>query len=96
MDVLNEQQLASVVVNPALDRLKTEIIPAIQAAARAELDHAMLQASNIISAALQGAQATEDKAAHDVVAILAGFDGWTATITIPPITIRLGAPKGAA
>jgi hypothetical protein len=34
MDVLNEKEIASVVVNPAIDRLKAEIIPALRLVTR--------------------------------------------------------------
>jgi hypothetical protein len=53
-------------IDPMLDRLKAEIIPALQAGIRAEVNNLMLQQTNLISAAILGVEATEDKAAHDI------------------------------
>lgn len=93
MNAIDNEKLSSVNINPALDRLKNEIIPTLQAAMRSELNNGILQLSNVVQGALLAVQATEDKAAADVRGLLAGLDGWTLDITIPPITIRLTTPK---
>lgn len=41
MDVIDEGKLTAAVVNPALDRLKTEIVPALQAAVDASVAKAI-------------------------------------------------------
>ena len=93
MDVLNEAEIARLIVAPALDKIRTETIPALQAAVREELNNAVVQLSNVLNGALLAVQGTEDKAAHDVAALVAGLAGWTLDISIPPIMIRLSAPK---
>ena len=59
-----------------------------------QINGAMVQLSNLLSAALLGLQATEGRAAADLKELRDSCDGWTATITIPPITIRLTKPRG--
>lgn len=85
--------LDATLADPLVNRVRDELIPALQTAVAVSVDRAAAQLSNIVAAALQGIQATEDKAATDVRGLLAGLDGWTLEITVPPITIRLTAPK---
>lgn len=95
MDILNTQAIDSNVIDPLLNRLKAEIIPALEGVIQRQANSGALQLSNIVQGTLLGIQATEDKAAADVRGLLAGLDGWTLDITIPPITLRLSAPKVA-
>lgn len=74
LDILNAQgavnSIDSNVIDPLLDRLKGEIIPALEAVIQRRVDSAIEQASNVIRGALDGVQATEDKAAADIKPIL--------------------------
>ena len=56
----------------------------------ARLNAAMLPA---IAAAQKAADEIVDRASCEIDRTIAGLDGWTVTITIPPIVIRLNAPK---
>lgn len=96
MDVLNEQQIREQIIDPALTRLNNETLPATGAALSAVLTPAIAEISNVLNGVLQGLQATADKAVADLHTEIAALDGWTVEIgpiSIPPITIRLSAPK---
>ncbi len=95
MDVIDEGKLRDVLVNPMLDRIEKEVIPSL----KAQADAIVAEASTIINATLGVLQAIADKAGADLAGIIAGLDGWTLTvemppIEIPPVTIRLNEPKG--
>lgn len=95
MDVIDEKKLTELVVNPMLDRIEKEVIPQV----KAQADAILASASNVINGTLVGLQAITDKAGADLAGIIAGLDGWTLTvemppIAIPPVTIRLNGPKG--
>ena len=87
------KELSVDLINPALDKIRAETVPAIQAAVRAELNNAIGQVSNVLAGVILGIQGTEDKAAADVRTIITGLDGWKLQIDIPPITLRLSGPK---
>jgi hypothetical protein len=98
LDLLNTQAIDANVVDPALDRLKAEIIPELEAVIQRRIDSAIEEVSNVIKGILLGAQGIEDKTLADVQKLVAGLDGWTVSISLPPIqvgpvTIRLGKPK---
>lgn len=70
----------------AIDRLNKEL--------SANIDRAAVEFSNVINGTLLGVQGIVNSVPPKVAELLAAQDGWTATITIPPITIRLTKPKG--
>ena len=79
-----------------VDRAHVELDETVDRAAKeiGEQGTALIgQASNVIHGLLTGVQAVLDKAVTDLNATIAGLDGWTATITIQPITIRLDKPQ---
>lgn len=70
MDILNTQAIDSNVIDPLLNRLKAEIIPALEGVIQRQANSGALQLSNIVQGTLIGIQATEDKAAADIKPIL--------------------------
>jgi hypothetical protein len=97
MDFLNEKQIHDEIITPTLDRLQREILPALETMLADRVKAATDQLSNIVSGAVLGAQGVEDKTASDLRAIMASLDGWTLTVSMPPIsipaiTLRLTAP----
>jgi hypothetical protein len=96
MDVIDERKLSDVVVNPALDRIEKEVIPQM----KQQADAILAEVSNIINGTLAGLQSMTDAIWVNLAKSIAGLDGWTLTvemppIAIPPVTIRLNGPKGA-
>jgi hypothetical protein len=100
LDLLNTQAIDANVVDPMLDRLKAEIVPALEAVIQRRVDSAIEQASKTVHEALVGIQSIEDRAVSDAEGIIATLDGWTVDISLPPtqvgpVTIRLNKPKAA-
>lgn len=96
MDVLDEAKLqiaGKALIDHAQQALDAELAKA-QSAIASERNSAATVLSNLISAILLGTQAIEGRAAANLKELRDSCDGWTATITIPPITIRLTKPKG--
>jgi hypothetical protein len=60
---------------------------------KAATDYLQAASNTLLSSAVQSLQATVDKANVDLAATIAGLDGWTLEITIPPISIKLSRPK---
>jgi hypothetical protein len=79
-------------LKPAIDQVDTQTIPTLENAENAVVNNAVGQLNNIVAGALLALQATVSKATVDIQSMITGLDGWAATITIPPITIRLSAP----
>jgi hypothetical protein len=97
MDILNEQKLKDSLVDPALDRIEKEVIPEL----KAQADAILAEASNVLHGTLVGLQAMADAIWVNLAKSIAGLDGWTLTvemppIVIPPVTIRLRGPKTGA
>ncbi len=78
---------------PQIERVLDEAVADMNNRLAANIDRAVAQISNVVQGALLGAQAIADTASVDLGSLLAAQDGWTLTITIPPITIRLNKPK---
>jgi hypothetical protein len=89
MDLIDEQKVANVIINPALDRLEKEVIPQL----RDVLTEVVAKMSTVADTLVADVSVVELSAAADLRRLVAGFDGWTLTIQVPPITIRLNAPK---
>lgn len=94
MNVINEEQVAAVIVKPALDRLENSIIPALEAAIKRRVDEALHDASNLVMITMAGVQGVENGVMEDAKKLLVMLDGWTATIAIPVITVQLNGPAG--
>ncbi len=60
----------------ALGELDSQTLPQVQADVQADLNSAIAQLSNVIHGALVGIQATVDS-----------LNGWTVTVSLPPIQI---------
>ena len=93
MDVESQATIDEAIerLNAESARTGTALTAGFEAAGAALVDRAVTGISNVVSAALNSLAATENKAALDAQAITASLDGWT--LTIEPITIRLGKPK---
>jgi hypothetical protein len=78
---------------PQIERVLDEAVADMNNRLAANIDRAVGQISNVVQGALLGVQAIADKASVDLGVLLAAQDGWTLTISIPPITIRLNKPK---
>jgi hypothetical protein len=78
---------------PEIERLLDEAVADLNNRLAANIDRAVAQLSNVIHGTLLGVQGITSKLAVDAPDLLAAQDGWTVTITIPPITIRLNKPK---
>jgi hypothetical protein len=86
-DILGIEAIEYKVIDSLLDRLKAEIIPALEAVIKRRVDDAIEQVSNTIHGALVGAQGIEDKAAADIKMVIGALDGWMVVLD-PPIVIR--------
>jgi hypothetical protein len=97
------KDLSSEVVTPALDKVRTETIPALGSMINAELTAAIAQTSNVIQGAEIGLQATVDSALmklSPVIALATAFQPVAADIhallaklnagETVEITVRLG------
>lgn len=93
MNVIDEKRLTEEVVNPALDRLKAEIIPALDAALARNVGALTGSVRSAIDSGLAGLGTLLFQADGDVAKLLAGLDGWTLEVEVPKITIRLTGPK---
>lgn len=101
MDVLNEQALHDKVTDPAITRLNTETIPALQKALNDVLQPALTAVSTDLSNLGASLNADLQARFRDVESLVNSLDGWSLDIsippiTIPPITIRLSKPKEKA
>lgn len=99
---LDEQKVHSVIVDPALNRIQNDVVPAIGAMISKALGDGISQAGAIVHGAM-GDVATDigtiATAIAGVEATVKGLDGWTLTvdpILIPAITLRLSKPKEQA
>jgi hypothetical protein len=78
---------------PEIERLLDEAVADLNNRLAANIDRAVAQVSNVIHGTLLGMQGITSKLTTDLRDVLAEQDGWTVTITVPPITIRLNKPK---
>ncbi len=78
---------------PQIERLLDEVVADLNNRLAANIDRAVAQLSNVVHGTLVGIQGIGDKLISDAGQVFAAQDGWTLTIQIPPITIRLNKPK---
>ena len=70
LDPLNTKAIDANVVDPFLDRLKGEIIPALEAVVERRIDEAVTEISNTIHGTLVGVQAIADSTTAKLTPIL--------------------------
>ncbi len=91
-DVVNEQKLKDVVIDPALTRIETVTVPAIEAAGHrlvAQIEEALSrQVAGLIGGLVTAGARLLETADGDISKLLAGLDGWNLQISV-----RLTAPK---
>lgn len=106
LDVLDTKAITENVVNPALDRLKGEIIPELEAVIQRRLDSAITELSNTIHGTLVGVQGIADsttaklepvlKLATDLQGLVNELQQLVAKLNGGgEITLRLAAPPKA-
>ncbi len=96
MDVINEQQFKQVIIDPMLDRLKNEIIPALEAAVQTQLDSALAKIDHIGLTAgdsVVTAASTLTEAVADLRKLVESLDGTTVTVSVPDIVVTLHLPE---
>jgi hypothetical protein len=91
MDLIDEQKITALVVNPALDRIKTEIIPAFEAIAQKTVADVATALQASIGGALIGISRLIEEVDGDASKLLDGLDGWSLQIQV-----RLTRPKAGA
>jgi hypothetical protein len=87
MDVIDEKKIADLVVTPALGKIRTETIPALQSAVNVELSLAIEKLEAVITSAFVDVHGVLDKTIRDLNTTIAGLDGWTLEVSVPPIQI---------
>jgi len=96
LDVINEEKLASVVINPALDRVQHDVIPELFKGVGAAIDGLRDNIANTIKNALSGAEFLLKTANNDLNAAIDRLDGAEieiGPIEVPAFTVKLVLPK---
>ncbi len=92
MNVLDEKKITDEVINPALDRLHGEIIPALRTALDASVSTALENAAAtgklLITELANEADKLLQMSKGDIADVLNSLDGWTLEISV-----RLTKPK---
>lgn len=95
MDVESQATLDEA-VNRAQAGLTTagnELIDRLQTVGAALIDRALSQTGNIIRGVETSLADMEGKTVADVEQLVTSLDGWTLSITIPPIELKLHKPN---
>lgn len=96
MNVVDGEKLTAQVVNPALDRLKGELLPELDAILQRNIGTLTGAVHGAIDSAIAGLGGLLYKVDGDAAKLLAGLDGWTLEIEVPKISIRLSGPGAKA
>lgn len=92
MNVIDGEKLTKEVVDPALNRLEGEIIPALDEVLQRNIATLTGSVHGAIDSALAGLGTLLFQADGDVAKLLAGLDGWTLEVEVPKIKITLTGP----